>query len=137
MQRGEELYSQGADAYVQQIVKEYLDAYYGDFADDVANVINYYQNAYGGVVIGQNKAFKQISRNNHATAMTYIDNAIARCSDQVILKRLYAIKASCLAGMWQTATTSKQKTADKADFKTYAALAGITVWSEGVLIENL
>jgi hypothetical protein len=81
-------------------VTEYLNAYYGEYANAVQQVIDYYQNAYanaGATIVMSGSYSSALTKEQHETAAAYLDGAIAAANDATMLQRLKAVKASCLA----------------------------------------
>ncbi len=127
-------YKAGADAYVNEIVAKYLAAYYGEYADEVQSIIDLYQSEVKDKALSGNSSLAEeldIATVQEIEAL--IDGAIADNTDEVMEKRLYAIKASVCAmyyereksifGTWNNSTK-------KAELKEACNKAGITMWSE-------
>ena len=125
-------YRAGADAYVNEIVAEYLAAYYGEYADEVQSIITDFQVELTASAIAGNKSnASKMDIGTIQDKISIIDAAINANSDATMEKRLYAVRASLLATLYEN---SKPLLASmwsyKSEFKTTCNNAGITMWSE-------
>lgn len=131
-------YAKGADAYVQSLVTEYLNVYYGKYADEVQNVITYYQNAYALKDVngsGDAPVAALLEPTEHKAALNLIYDSYNNCADEVMKKRLAAVVASCYAGQYEATPVILRYTM-KETLKEYCAAAGITQWNETKTVEE-
>ena len=131
-------YSNGADAYVQSLVTEYLNVYYGEYADAVQSVITHYQDLFASKTVtdcGSSSPAALLTASNHSAAFRKVSSSYTSCTDAVMKKRLAAVLASCYAGEYEAKTYGFQKEAMKADLKAYCDEAGITQWSEASTVD--
>ena len=136
----ETAYANGADAYVQSLVTEYLNVYYGEYADEVQSVIDYYQDVYASKTVNDNGSSSPaalLTTSNHSAAFRKVSSSYEACTDAVLKQRLAAVLASCYAGQYEATTYGYQKEAMHATLKEYCDAAGITMWSEGLTVAEV
>ena len=133
---------EGADAYVDRLFKQFLRTYYGDSWLYLYELKNYYMSIYDTAKITLNNySFSAtLTLSQHEGAIAIIDEAIANQTDEEILKRLYAAKASCMSSLlvhyrhyFGVSTTEAAKQAGYAladSFLDVCNKGGITVWRE-------
>ena len=126
-------YKAGADAYVNELVAEYITAYYGDYATKVQGIVTALQmafNEYGKLAANTSSASK-IDIGIIQEQISVIESAISANNDATMAKRLYAVKASLLATLYENAKpVIVSQWSYKSEFKTACENAGITMWSE-------
>ena len=131
----ETAYATDKSAYVQSLVSEYLNIYYGEYADEVQSVIDYYQEAYGAKTPASGKEYATcLSRSQHTSAYNLIKNSYEKCTDEVMKKRLASVAASCYAGALLAEDWGRSQYIST--MKTLCQAAGITQWSEMVTAET-
>ena len=129
-------YAADKNAYVQSLVSKYLNVYYGEYADEVQSVIDYYQNAYGTKTPASEKEYATcLSRSQHTEAYNLIKSSYENCTDAVMKKRLASVAASCYAGELLAKDWGRGEYI--ATMKALCEAAGITQWSEKVTAEQL
>ena len=129
----EKAYATDKNAYVQSIVAEYLNVYYGEYADEVQSVIDYYQNAYAAKTPASGKEYATcLTRSQHTSAYNLIKSSYENCTDAVMKKRLASVAASCYTGILLAETWGRGQYIDTA--KALCEDAGITQWSEMVTV---
>ena len=136
----ETAYANGADAYVQSLVTEYLNVYYGEYADEVQSVIDYYQDVYASKTVNDNGSSSPaalLTTSNHSAAFRKVSSSYEACTDAVLKQRLAAVLASCYAGQYEATTYGYQKEAMHAQLKEYCDAAGITMWSESLTVAEV
>lgn len=134
----ETAYANGADAYVQSLVTEYLKVYYGEYADEVQSVITYYQKAYASKAVnssGDAPVAAMLEPTEHNAALNLIYDSYNNCADEVMKKRLAAVVASCYAGQYEATPIILRYTMQET-LKEYCAAAGITQWNETKTVEE-
>ena len=126
-------YKAGADAYVNELVAEYITAYYGSYASAVQSIVTELQTAFNeyGKLSANTSSANRIDIAVIQDQLSVIESAINANNDATMEKRLYAVKASLLATLYEN---SKPILASswgyKSEFKTACANAGLTMWSE-------
>ena len=131
----EAAYAADKDAYVQSLVSEYLNIYYGEYADEVQSVIDYYQEAYSTKVPASGKEYATcLTRSQHTSAYNLIKSSYENCTDAVMKKRLASVAASCYAGALLASDYGRGQYI--ATCKALCEAAGITQWSEMVTAET-
>ena len=131
----ETAYATDKSAYVQSLVSEYLNIYYGEYADEVQSVIDYYQEAYGAKTPASEKEYATcLSRSQHTEAYNLIKSIYENCTDAVMKKRLASVAASCYAGALLASDYGRGQYI--ATMKALCEAAGITQWSEMVTAET-
>ena len=129
-------YAADKNAYVQSLVTEYLNVYYGEYADEVQSVIDYYQEAYGTKTPASGKEYATcLTRNQHTSAYNLIKDSYENCTDTVMKKRLASVAASCYAGALLASDYGRGQYI--ATMKALCEAAGITQWSEMVTVETM
>ena len=126
-------YQAGADAYVNELVAEYITAYYGDYATKVQGIVTALQTAFNeyGKLSANTSSANKIDIGIIQDQISVIDAAINANSDATMEARLYAVKASLLATLYENAKpVLVSQWGYKSEFKTACANAGITKWSE-------
>ncbi|MBE5749863.1 MAG: DUF4838 domain-containing protein [Clostridiales bacterium] len=139
-------------AYLNELVDEYLRAYYGNSWEAVKDIVWTYQGYYDSVysasnehlkLFGGEKISKQLTLSQLQTLEDKINSAISAQSDSTIILRLKEIKISIQAAIlvgyddyypydiWG----SGYKNAAKA-FKELCAEVGVTMWSGVYTIED-
>ena len=131
----ETAYAADKNAYVQSIVAEYLNTYYGEYADEVQSVVDYYQDAYGSKTPASGKEYATcLSRSQHTEAYNLIKSSYENCTDTVMKKRLASVAASCYAAILLASDYGRGQYINKT--KELCAAAGITQWRETVTVEG-
>ena len=136
----ETAYANGADVYVQSLVTEYLNVYYGEYADEVQSVIAYYQALYASKTVndnGNSSPAALLTTSYHRAALRKVSSSYDTCTDAVMKKRLAAVLASCYAGEYEAKTSGSQKEAMHEQLKEYCEAAGITMWSETATVAEV
>ena len=129
-------YANDKNAYVQSLVSEYLSIYYGEYADEVQSVIDYYQEAYGTKTPASGKEYATcLTRIQHTEAYNLIKSSYENCTDTVMKQRLASVAASCYAGALLASDYGRGQYI--ATMKTLCEAAGITQWSEMVTVETM
>ena len=126
-------YKAGADAYVNELVAEYITAYYGAYASTVQSIVTNLQTAFNeyGTLKANTSSAKRIDIGIIQDQISAIDKAINANTDSTMAKRLYAVKASLLATLYENAKPLFASSwSYKSEFKTACNNAGITMWSE-------
>ena len=125
-------YFAGADAYVNEIVEEYVTAYFGGYANTVMGIINDLQTAFNeyGTLSANKSSANNIDVGIIQDAISAIEAAISANTDETLETRLYQVKASLLATLFENNGGKNMSTTNKAEFKTACANGGITQWSE-------
>ena len=129
----EAAYAADKNTYVQSIVAEYLNVYYGEYADEVQSVINYYQNEYAAKTPASGKEYATcLTRDQHTSAYNLIKSSYENCTDAVMKKRLASVAASCYTGILLASDWGRGQYIATA--KALCEAAGITQWSEMVTV---
>ena len=126
-------YRAGADAYVNEIVAEYIAAYYGDYATTVQGIVTALQTAFNeyGKLAANTSSASKIDIAIIQDQISAINSAINANSDATMEKRLYAVKASLLATLYENSKpVIASQWSYKTEFKNACSQAGITQWSE-------